>query len=293
MADVHSCIELRCAAETYILSNFQSVSNGDEFLQLPLELFLHFLRSDDLCIESEFQVLDSAIRWVMAELPTRRRQIYDIMTAVRLPLIPSSLLNRLIVSCSDPGVQIVLQKLSQDLRRPSGLAVTQFRCQPRRLSRRMLYVVGGYQRSAGTRWSDSRTISQVDCYDTFLRLWRTAPPLRTARSGCGVIAADGAIYAVGGESDSLIYDSTERFEPGLSSRWRTFESMTTPRCGAGICTVGTSLYVFGGWVGSVIGNSVEVYDWHSKSWSECDTMRGELRHAMGIVEYQGEFHLSV
>jgi len=259
----------------------------DEFLQLPVESLLHLLRSDDLCMESESQILEAALKWTMADLSLRRRHIYDVIGVVRMGLISSSLLDHTMTSCTDPGIKFVLHKLLQDLRAPLGLSLF-IQCHPRRRSRRMLYVVGGYQRNPGTRWSDSCSLSQVDCYDTFLRLWRTAPSLQCARSGASVIAVDGVIYAMGGESDSMIFDSVERLEPALSSRWRTVEPMTVPRCGAGICAVGKLLFVFGGWVGSVIGTSVEVYDSHCRKWSRCDTMRGDLRYSMGIAEYQGK-----
>lgn len=287
LAESHSCVDLRDSAENYILANFQNVVCGDEFTQLPVEVLLHFLRSDDLCMESEFQILDAAFRWMMSDISSRRRHVYEVMDSVRLALIPSLQRDRLAASCVDPGLKFVLQKLSQDLNASAGLMAMSVRIQPRRRSRRTLYVVGGYLRSPGTRWSDSSTLSQVDCYDTYLRVWRTAPSLRCPRSGASIVALDGAIYAVGGESDSLIFDSVERLEPALSSRWKTIEPMMAPRCGAGICAVGKSLYVFGGWVGSVIGTSVEVYDTQSRRWSQCDTMHGELRCSMGVAEFQG------
>ena len=43
--------------------------------------------------------------------------------------------------------------------------------------------------------------------------------LRLARSGHGVTVMDGCIYVAGGESDSMIYDSVESFDPA-ENKWQ-------------------------------------------------------------------------
>jgi BTB And C-terminal Kelch/Kelch motif len=284
-ADAHSCVELKHSAEAYIVTNFHSVTNCDEFLQMPQEVLLHLLRSDDLHVESELVVLESTLKWMSADLSARRCSIYDILDVVRLQHIPSSLLQRVIATCSDLAIKIVLQKVMQDYRTSSRFhSALQM---PRRHAHRTLYVIGGYCRSPGSRWSDSYTLSQVDCYETFTKAWRTAPSLLSARSDACVVSLDGAIYAIGGESESLIFDSVERLEPSISNRWKTVEPMAVPRCSAGVCVFGQSVYVFGGWVGYESSSSIEIYDYQHRIWTNGGTMHGERRWGMGVVEYQG------
>lgn len=286
-ADAHSCIQLRDAAKLFIVENFRGVVRSEEFLQLPLNVLLRFLQSDELHIDAEYEVLDAALRWLDSEAAGRRRSTYEVMATVRLPLIPPSVCEQSIAACEDLGIKFAVQKLIQDVRatvnRQSSIAV-----QPRRHTRQTVYIVGGYCRDVGARWSDSTTLSRVDGFETFLRVWGSGPSLSSSRSGVVVVTLNGALYAIGGESDSLISDCVECFDPVIGNRWQTVQSLTVPRCSAGACAVDERLYVFGGWIGAEIGKSVEFYDTRRKNWTMIDSFGGVPRYAMGVVEYNGE-----
>ena len=286
-ADAHSCIGLRDTAEMFILKNFRAVVESDEFLQLPLDVLLRFLQSDELRIEAEYEVLDAALNWLDSDAARRRRSVYDVMATVRFPLIPRSVCERSVAICHDLGVKIAVQKLVQDVH-GTGSVQSWATIHPRRHAQRTIFIVGGYHRDVGARWSDSLTLSRVDGFETYLRVWRSGPVLSSSRSGVAVVALNGAIYAIGGESDSLISDCVERFEPLSSSRWQTTESLTFPRCSAGACAINDRLYVFGGWIGAEIGKSVEFYDPQTKIWTLSDTFGGIPRYAMGVIECDGE-----
>lgn len=70
-------------------------------------------------------------------------------------------------------------------------------------------------------------MSRVDRFDPSTGRWGhpgsavAVAHLQTARSAVAVAALDGAVYVVGGEADSLIYDTVERLEPPPSSGKRT------------------------------------------------------------------------
>lgn len=286
-ADAHSCIHLRDAAEIFILEHFRAVVESDEFLQLPLAVLLRFLQSDELHIEAEYEVLDAALRWLDSDAACRRRSVYDVMATVRFPLIPLSVCERSVAAREDLGVKIAVHKLVEDVHGTSSVQ-SRVTVHPRRHAQRTVFVVGGYHRDVGARWSDSTTLSRVDCYETYLRVWRCGPALSLSRSGVAVVTLNGAVYAIGGESESLISDCVERFEPVSSSRWQTIEPLTFPRCSAGACAMNDRLYVFGGWIGAEIGKSVEFYDPQRKMWTVIDTFGGVPRYAMGVTECDGE-----
>ena len=286
-AEAHSCIQLRDAAETFILEHFRGIVESEEFLQLPLNVLLRFLQSNELHVEAEYEVLDAALCWLDSDAVGRRRSLYDVMATVRFPLIPLSICESSAAECKDLGIRIAVQKLARDVHATSSVQA-RITVHPRRHTRRTIYIVGGYRRDTGARWSDSMTLSRVDGFETYIRVWRSAPALSSPRSGVAVVTLNGAIYAIGGESDSLISDCVERFDPVISSRWQTVESLTVPRCSAGACATNDRLYIFGGWIGAEIGKSVEYYDPERKTWTIIDTFGGVPRYAMGVVEYDGE-----
>lgn len=256
-------------------------------MRLPLNVLLRFLQSDDLNVEAEYEVLDAAIRWLDCDAAGRRHSVLDVMATVRSSLIPLSICKSAVAECKDLGVQFAVQQLVHDIHATSS------NVQPRRHTRRTVYIVGGYRRDVGARWSDSMTLSRVDSFETYTQLWHSAPALSSSRSDVAVVTLNGAIYAIGGESDSLISDCVERFDPVISSRWQTVEPLTVPRCSAGACVVEEQLYIFGGWIGAEIGKSVEFYDPQRKTWTMIDTFGGIPRYAMGVVEHNGEMRPDV
>ena len=63
-ADIHGCESLAEDCQKFIDQNFQSVSEGDEFLRLPTEAILRILSSDSLNVGTEERVYESAMAWV-------------------------------------------------------------------------------------------------------------------------------------------------------------------------------------------------------------------------------------
>jgi len=286
-ADAHSCVQLRDAARLFILENFCGIVKSEEFLQLPLHIMLRFLQSDELHIDAEYEVLDAALRWLDSDAAGRRRSTYDVMAAVRLSLVPLSVCERSVTACRDLGIKFAVQKLVRDVHASSGMQ-SSLAVQPRRHTRQTVYIVGGYHRDVGARWSDSTTLLRVDAFETYLRAWGSGPPLSSARSGVVVVTLNGAMYAIGGESDSLISDCVECFDPVMSSHWHPVQSLTVPRCSAGACAVNDRIYILGGWIGAEIGKSAEFYDPQRRTWTMINMFGGIPRCSMGVVEYNGE-----
>jgi len=291
-ADAHSCVQLRNAAEMFILENFHNIVKSEEFVNLPLDVLLRILQSDELQIEAEHEVLDAAVLWLDTNPSCRRRTVNDVLSTVRFSLIPLSVCHLSVAGCEDMGIKFAVQKFYQDIHSTSSVQ-SSIPVQPRRCDRRTVYIVGGYCRDIGARWSDSVTLSRVDGFETYVQMWQSAPALNSSRSGVAVVALNGAIYAIGGESDSLISDSVERFDPVISSQWQTVESLTVPRCSAGACAIDDKLYIFGGWIGAEIGKSVEFYDLRRKKWTILDTFGGVPRYTMGLVEYDGKMMFDI
>ncbi len=95
--------------------------------------------------------------------------------------------------------------------------------------------------------------------------WIQMADMTSRRSGAGIVAVDGNIYAVGGERDQNDLQILEKFDLE-SNTWMTMTSMPTARSYAGIAALNGKIYVAGGENTSVL-NQLEVYDPKTDSWT--------------------------
>ena len=292
-AESHGCADLSKTSETYMHDHFLAVSKEDEYLQMPKDSLIKVLQSENLHVESEYQVFDAAMRWIVHEAPIRRKLVFEVLSPVRFPVVAQKKLENYIEECTDLSLKIALRKLVQDYRFERRVPVEQklsrikpFLFQPRKNSLKSIYVIGGYSREVGGRWSDSMSLVTAECFNTFHQQWKSIPPLHHPRSGHGVCVLNGNIYVIGGESDSLIFDNAECYDPS-TNKWAMIPSMTVPRCGLGVCVLDNVIYSIGGWVGSEIGNTIEKFDPAINCWCQWDKLP-TLRFAMGVISIEGK-----
>ena len=292
-ADAHGCLDLRDASETYINNYFLQVAQEEEYMEIPCDVLIRFLNSELLYIEKEYEVFTTAMSWMLHDPPARRKHIFEIMATIRFPLITSAQLDKYIDECSDISLKVALRKIVQDIfRERQGLRGSRlaqlkpYLFQPRRHSMRKIYIVGGVKRQKDGRWADEETLSQMDCFNTFEQSWRKLSEMHHSRSGHGVAVLNGLLYVIGGESDSMIFDSVECFDPSLQ-KWTIAASMTVPRCMLGVCVVDSAIYAMGGCVGADIGRTVEKYEPQLGHWATVDAMPNP-RHSFGITTSNGK-----
>ena len=87
------------------------VSTEEEFSDLPRELLQNLLPSEDLHVDSEYQVFQAALSWLEHDVGSRRRFVFDILKHVRLPLVPSKQLDEYQAQCRDLSLQVALNRL--------------------------------------------------------------------------------------------------------------------------------------------------------------------------------------
>ena len=86
-AEVHACDDLQQKSKDYILQNFNSVSQQEEFVGLTQSKLTEILTDDELVVESEEIVYESVIRWLDHNVDSRRSDFSRVLECVRLPLI--------------------------------------------------------------------------------------------------------------------------------------------------------------------------------------------------------------
>lgn len=288
-SDAHSCSTLSKSALDFIHRNFVEVSKQDEFLQLSKSALLQLLESEELKIETEEQVFEAAMRWVLHDLSRGREALGQILERIRLPLISPKFLENYIISCQSASIQRMLTGILDGYRNYQSLARKQQKVhtQPRRASRKCFFIVGGYNRRIGGRWCDTSSLFTVEKFDSFLQTcdsFSTAP-MSFARSGHAVASVGGLVYAIGGENDSLIYDTVECYNPALNS-WLVVAPLTAPRVACGVCVVEDFMFVIGGWVGSEIAEDIERYDPDLDCWEVVGKMETK-RFYLGVTEMDG------
>ncbi|KAK3929229.1 Actin-binding protein IPP [Frankliniella fusca] len=289
-AEGHNCLELATSAVDYINSHFPEVSIEDEFYELPKEQLTRFLASEDLVVDTEFQVFQSAIRWILHDVTQRRQYVFEILTHVRLPLLSTYLLERVINELTDSSLKVALRSVRKDLLSKRGHLVSLV-VHPRLRAKKDVFVIGGSKRELVSAWTRSSecTFSSVERFNTFTQEWVQSTPMAIGRILPGVAVLNSKIFVVGGEQESQILANGEWYDTQADT-WNKMACMVVPRCEFGLCALDGYLYAVGGWVGEDIGGSIERYDPHADEWH----LTGELpepRFSMGVVSYEGLIYM--
>ncbi|KAL8616004.1 hypothetical protein ACOMHN_014966 [Nucella lapillus] len=292
LGELHQLQDVQDAAERFLEQQFLQVKKEEEFQRLEWRQLVHLLHSELLQVDCEGQVLHAALRWLQYDVHARLPQVPDVLKPVRFPLIPHRDVDSMIEDIDDENlreaVTQVVQESRLDQRLGNDLKLLHLRpylLHPRKSARKCVFVLGGYCRTRGYRWTDTQTLASVEKYDTFYQHWHTVSTMKYARSSHGVAVLNRCVYVAGGESDCMIYDTVEKYDP-VTNSWSQVQNMVLPRYGLGLCAHGGYLYAFGGWIGAEIGNSLERYDPESNTWS----MVGHMpmpRFAMGVVQHEG------
>lgn len=305
-AEMHGCTNLKLEAKRFIERRFTEVINEEEFYELPTDTLRHFLKSEGLSIDTEFQVFEATMRWILHNVEERRALFFDVLEAVRFPVVSRKQLEQYAHSCPDPGLRHALLKLVEDLRpdrrlcidgKSSQVQVVDVQQQPRMCARKSVYLVGGCHRHRGMRFGEGYSLASVDRLDPARSQWglasptplcsspSTLAPMAHPRSGLGAASLNQLVYVAGGESDCLILDSAEVFDP-VANRWDAIAPMLQPRCMMGMCALNGYLYAVGGWVGAELGDTIERYDPELDTWRIMTHMTAG-RYAMGVIAHEG------
>jgi len=288
-ADGHNIQGLKEVALRHIFDNFCAVIREEEFLEIDKTLLSFIISSENLRVDSEYQVFVAAMTWINHDITNRRRYIFDVLKNIRLPLVASKHLESYVENCVDLSLKVALSSVQRDLITQKGSLVALY-VKPRQSAKKNIYVIGGSRRELGSAWTRSEcTYQTVECFDTFTCEWKRTASMEIGRILPGIAILNGRIFVCGGEVDSQILANGEVYDPSEDS-WVSIATMMVPRCEFGLCALEGCLYAFGGWVGEDIGGSIEVYDPGLNEWRMQGTMQ-EPRFSMGIVSYQGLIYI--
>ncbi len=85
-AELHGCENLQSAATVFSNHYFNQVRTKEEYLKLPFEEVKSFLGRDQLNVESEFDIFQAAMAWLVHK-EARKEHAHELLDLVRLPLL--------------------------------------------------------------------------------------------------------------------------------------------------------------------------------------------------------------
>ena len=222
LADSYGIHDLRLAAKHYALSHFVEISKEQDFLALPLQFLLEILRDDllrvdrdgivPLLVEREQFVLDAAFHYVNHDLGSRKPQVPQLLTCVRIPFLPTSSLETLktheLVKDNKEAVAVVDKAISA--RNLPGKNLESSWTKPRDLCRQLWtgwVYANGYIRPDVTVFDDS-TIQQVDdeIFLQGMKLWIRRWDGRPVLGGLKAFYSNGDSVMHGGQSATKQYE---------------------------------------------------------------------------------------
>lgn len=117
--------------------------------------------------------------------------------------------------------------------------------------------------------------------------WESLTPLSSPRSGLALVAVEGRIYAIGGESDEGITGAVESYDFS-ANRWSTASPKPLPVKDAGAVVIAGKVYVPGGTTASGETTDIlEIYDPARNEWEAGASMPAGIS-AYALVAFDGD-----
>ena len=204
-AELLSCSQLYDVSWRFALENFNDVRKTEEYFTVTASVLVELVKSENLRIHSEEDVLESVMHWYHHDQPTRLKDMPLLLRHIKLPLIPWSTLSAVLLSdhalSADPQCQMLLDRAKSYQSSPSMAErfldtpdYAQF--VPRKSVGESLfvYVVGG-ETTPGRS-----TVGSMECYNPSKNNWSCLAAMATARRGVGVTLLNGLLYVMGGSN---------------------------------------------------------------------------------------------
>ncbi|XP_031173609.1 kelch-like protein 8 isoform X1 [Sander lucioperca] len=266
-AESHNRVDLMDMADRYACEHFTEVVECEDFTCVSPQHLRTLLSSSELNIHSETEVYNAAVKWLKANPQHHEAWLDQIMSQVRLPLLPVEFLSGTVSKDEMIKGNLSCRDLMDEARNYhlhlSNKVVLDFeysvRTIPRKHTAGVLFCVGG-------RGGSGDPFRSIECYSITKNSWFFGPEMNSRRRHVGVISVEGKVYAVGGHDGNEHLGNMEMFDP-LTNKWMMKASMNTKRRGIALAALGGPIYAIGGLDDNSCFNDVERYDIESDCWS--------------------------
>lgn len=280
MASAFNLSSLKESVDTFTFRHFLQIAEEEDFLHLPMERLVFFLKSNKLKGCGEIDLFQAAIRWLRHD-ESRRSAANEVLRHVRFPLMRSSeLVDR--VQTVDIMVEDVLCR--QYLLEAFNYQILPFRQHEMQSPRTILRSdVVSLIAFGGTPYTDNdRTVSGKVYYmaDSAARQFKELTDMEAGCSHACVSVLDNFVYVVGGQH--LQYRSGEgavdvcfRYDPHLN-RWLRIKPMQESRIQFQLNVLQGRLYATGGRNRSGSLSSVECYCPKQNEWTYVESLKRRI-----------------
>ncbi|XP_068729474.1 kelch-like protein 3 [Montipora capricornis] len=115
-ADKYQCLELMEESCEFINSNFSSVMETDDFLNLNIEKVMKWVSSDDVTVTSEEEIFKGVVKWVTHKKSERESNFAELLSQVRLKSMShdflfNELINEELVATNKETLNFVLRSM--------------------------------------------------------------------------------------------------------------------------------------------------------------------------------------
>lgn len=294
----------------YILQNFKSVMEEEEFLHVPLATLLKVLSSQLLNVCHEGQLLKGVVRWCKHDYSERFQYLKLLVSKISLKQVPVDLLlsfkqdpllcDTQLVSQINATVNQILEERyeKQDIKSLWELHPKKSLLRQRySMEQEVILAIGGE--------SSGLALGSVECFTLGYDSWkcivptavhedepceeaRVIPTMRHARLFAAVTAKDYEVFVIGGADSSAFLDVVEYYSI-QSNVWCNLAPLPLAVLGAGAAFLDQKLYVVGGKGKTGYQNAVWVYKEYQNVWHEAPSMNKRRGHH-GVVAVGGAIY---
>ena len=307
-AEMYQCDELITNTRKFILANFASVAEMDEFLNLEAKEVERWISSDEISVAVEADVFKIVLKWIEQNKSERKAWFEQLFRHVRLAFVSFDFLLDVVTNELVRQNLHCLKLISDAVKMASFTGERDPTKSPRKgLESRAIVACGGkytlcylpekdeWKRLAdglSVRNHKSKMLSYRDQlyafpshgkgerYDPVVNGWCTLD-LSTTRS-TKVAVVSGEIYAI--EVNMSTKKSTVRRYDFERCSWQTVLS-SHKGCRGNSCVVaaGNHLYVCGGYLGGDAVTKAERFDTVGNKWEEIASMQQKRGDAFGVA----------
>ncbi|XP_046850517.1 kelch-like protein 12 isoform X1 [Xenia sp. Carnegie-2017] len=271
LAEHQNCRELAAFSFKFILKNFPSIYQDDEFPCLSLNQVKTILGDPNLSINSEEEVFEACLRWI-GSTGTREVCLPDLLDCVFLGSLTADYLrnsvlkNKLICNnlvCSEKAQKALRFSFAPLSEKQKSSFVLQNSTRVADGYGDQLLTIGGL--------NGTNAVNAVELYNMYTDSWESAADMPCERYGIGVAKLRGIIYCLGGYTSGVFLDICECYNTEMNI-WQSMCRMLRPRKYLAASQSHNRIFAIGGTDGIVRQKSVESFDPCKNEWSCCAPM---------------------
>lgn len=238
------CALLKESCTFFTNQNYSMVTKSEAFKELSFEALIRLLKSDELNVHNEIEVLCSALSWIRYDLQSREKLLLEVLKHVRFPLIRKDYLINIVKSdvllrSNAVEVNVLLKTIKQ-----TSSASEKFRelHVPRTGPLETVVALTG-GRSVSKYGSNNSVLAYIPLRDS----WVTLSNLHIPRHGHSAAVCQGSLYLVGGVCRNVsAHSHVCRFSP-LRNKWYCdVADLPHPVSFAAVVSLDEKLFVIGG-----------------------------------------------